>query len=157
MKKLNLWSLLFPLLILLQLISCSKKEPQSGSADLIPQEEIHISDAWARPGSVDGNSAVYFLISNGYTEPDTIASVKSEIAEISEVHETYERGEGMMGMRYIEELALPPQSTVRFRPGSFHIMLMQLKETISEGDTVKVTINLKNHGSVDLKAPVQMK
>ncbi|HMB98422.1 MAG TPA: copper chaperone PCu(A)C, partial [Balneolaceae bacterium] len=109
------------------------------------------------PGSVDGNSAVYFLISNGYTETDTITSVKSEIAQISEIHETYEREEGMMGMRYIEELALPAQSTVRFQPGSFHIMLMQLEQTISEGDTVEVTLNFKDHQPVDFKAPVQMK
>jgi len=155
MKKLNLCSLLI-LSILLQMISCTKNEPQSGAAEIIPQNEIQISDAWARPGSVDGNSAVYFLISNGYTEPDTIVSVKSEIAQISEVHETYERGEGMMGMRYIEELAIPPQSTVRFRPGSYHIMLMQLEQTISEGDTVEVTLNFKDHQPVDFTAPVQM-
>lgn len=155
MKNLNFYSLL-PLLILIAFFSCNKKESQSDSSETLPKEGVHISEAWARPGSVDGNSAVYFLISNGYTEPDTIVSVKSEIAQISEVHETYDRGEGMMGMRYIEELALPPQSTVRFQPGSFHVMLMQLEHTISTGDTVKVTINLKNYGPVDVKAPVQM-
>lgn len=155
MKKLNSFSLL-SLLILLTIISCNEDESQSESSQLLPKEGVHISEAWARPGSVDGNSAVYLLISNGYTESDTITSVNSEIAQISEIHESYERDEGMMGMRYIEELALPPQSTVRFQPGSYHIMLMQLERTISEGDTVEVTLNFKNHEPVDFKAPVQM-
>ncbi|MGF1670239.1 MAG: hypothetical protein ACFCU6_07310, partial [Balneolaceae bacterium] len=76
----------FPLLFLL--FSCGQQEHESDR--FLPDEGIHISDAYARPGSTDGNSAVYFLISNGYTDADTIESVDSNTAEIVEIHESYE-------------------------------------------------------------------
>jgi len=154
MIKFNFYPLLC-LLILLPLLSCNKDKRNSDSSELLPEKGFHISNAWARPGSEDSNSAVYFLITNGYTQPDTITSVQSETAQISEVHESYEREEGMMGMRYVEELELPPQSSISFQPGSYHIMLMQLNQTVNKGDTVKVWLNLKNHDPVMINAPVR--
>ncbi len=137
------------------LISCGENTPESET--VLPEPGIHVSDGWARPGAEDGNSAVYLLVTNGYSKQDTIQSVETEVAGIVEVHESYEREEGMMGMRQIEELQLPPQSTVRLEPGGIHIMLMKLNRTLKEGDQFIITLNLASGEKVEVTVPVRMR
>lgn len=140
--------------VLCFLISCGEKNSETEA--LIPEPGIHISEVWARPGAEQGNSAAYLLITNGYPQTDSVHSIDSDITGIVEIHESYERGEGMMGMRQIEELQLPAQSTVRLEPGGKHIMLMNLNKTLQEGDQFEITLNLASGEQVKVTVPVRL-
>lgn len=123
---------------------------------MVQGEGIEVEGAWARPGMEGRMSAAYFLITN-YTEAaDTLVSIETEAADTAEVHESYESEEGMMGMRAVPELELPSQSTVRFEQGGLHVMLMQLTQQFSEGDSLRITLNFKNNDPVDVAIPVRI-
>jgi copper(I)-binding protein len=47
---------------------------------------------------------------------------------------------GVMKMRAIPSLALPAGKAVDLKPGGYHVMLMDLKAQVKDGDTVPVTL-----------------
>lgn len=139
--------------LLLILPSCEPAETES--ALILPESGIDIQDAWARPGRANGVTAVYMHVLNGSAETDTLVAIDSPIAGLVELHETFDRGDGMMGMREAEEPFFPGESIVSMQPGGLHIMLMQLREALQEGDTVEVTLEFATAGSFTLNVPVQ--
>jgi copper(I)-binding protein len=56
-------------------------------------------------------------------------------------------------------LDLPAGKTVELKPGGYHVMLMDLKQQLKEGDSVPVTLVFEGKDgrkeSVELKAPVK--
>lgn len=118
--------------------------------------KIEVKDAWLRTGAQGLNSALYFKIENRTGEPDTLYNVSSDIARHIMMHETYTQN-GMMGMREIKEIAVKPDSTVEFKPGSYHVMVMNLKRDIKQGEMIDFILYFKSAGKVDIKAKVENK
>lgn len=136
--------------------SCNGDEPYTGVQEFtLPNEGIAIEGAWARPGRMNGVTAVYLYVLNGSAETDTLIALESPIAGLTELHETFERGEGMMGMREAEEPFFPGRSVTGMEPGGLHIMLMQLKEELRLGDEVNVTLTFAIAGEITVTAPVR--
>ncbi|MFO7848148.1 MAG: copper chaperone PCu(A)C [Balneolaceae bacterium] len=136
--------------------SCQQRSDDTPDEQLTEGEGIEVDGAWSRPAAEGRMSAAYFLITNYSNEDDVLASVESDIAQSTEVHESYEREEGMMGMREVEELEIPSQSTVRFEQGGVHIMLIQVTRRLAEGDSFELTLNFEDHGPITIEVPVQM-
>lgn len=130
------------------------------STSLYPQEtqknqtQITVKKAWVRPAAKNSNSAVYFIIENKGPKEDILLSVVSEVAEIVEVHETYKKGDDMMGMREVNLLPVPAKSTLEFKPGSYHVMLINLLKDLTTGLSVKATLNFKNAGKIPVSAVI---
>jgi len=51
-------------------------------------DKLSVEEAWARPGSQDANSAVYFVVANNTGGADTLLSAESDIATAVELHES---------------------------------------------------------------------
>ena len=116
-----------------------------------PQDNIKIKDAWVRPSSEKMASALYFTIENTGESADTLYRVDSDIAEKVEIHETYTEGE-MMGMRKVDFIAIPGNSSFELKPGAHHVMLMKLKKNIQVGDEEKFTLYFKGAGETKITA-----
>ncbi len=118
--------------------------------------KLDVKEAWLRTGAEGLNSALYFNIDNTSAEPDTLYKVSSDIARLVQMHETYMKND-MMGMREIRDLAVKPNSSVEFKPGSYHVMLMNLKRDIKEGDEINFVLYFKSAGKINVKAKVMNK
>ncbi len=59
-----------------------------------------------------------------------------------------------MGMRHIDYLIIPKNSTVELKPGSFHIMLIGLNRdlAIDENNKVKLFFRVNGEIEIDIKA-----
>jgi copper(I)-binding protein len=58
-------------------------------------------------------------------------------------------------MRPLEQgIALPAGAKVVFKPGGYHIMFMELKEPLKQGDMVKGTLTFEKAGSVEVEFKV---
>ncbi len=146
----------FLFLAFLFVISCNSEQNQIGTTEyVLPDDGIVIEGAWARPGRENGVSAVYLNVLNGSSETDTLIALSSPIAGLTELHETFDRGDGMMGMREAEEPFFPGRSVTGMEPGGLHIMLMQLKNALLEGDEVVVNLRFANAGEISVTAPVR--
>ncbi|MFN8631277.1 MAG: copper chaperone PCu(A)C [Chloroflexota bacterium] len=64
-------------------------------------------------------------------------------------------GGGMMTMVEIKSLDIPANGTVEFKPGSYHIMFMDLVSTPAAGSTIDLTLTFKNAGAITVKAEVR--
>ena len=65
----------------------------------------------------------------------------------------------VMKMRAVPGLDLPAGKAVELKPGGYHVMLMDLKQQMKEGDTVPLTLVIegkdKKRSTIEVKAPVK--
>ncbi len=115
---------------------------------------VEIKDAWLRTGAKGLNSALYFKIENNSETPDTLYKVSSSIAKHIQMHETYKKND-MMGMREIKNLEVKSNSSIEFKPGGYHIMLMDLNKDLKPGDEINFTMFFKQLGKINIKAKVE--
>lgn len=154
MKKVSLLLILSSFFLLA--ISCSSEQSESQTPEfLLSESGIEIADAWARPGRLNGVTAIYMNVLNGSADTDTLISLSSSSAGLVELHETYELADDMMGMREAENPIFPGREVVTMQPGGLHVMLMQLTQSLNEGDEVDLILNFALAGEITVIAPVQ--
>ena len=61
----------------------------------------------------------------------------------------------MMRMRAIDNLALPAGTKVSLKPGGHHLMLVDLKQSLSDGSVIPVTLLIKGADGKVTKQTVQ--
>jgi periplasmic copper chaperone A len=130
---------------------------------------IQLENAWARrtppmaqqeQGGHGGsalspaNSAVYVTVSNQGSEPDALVSASTNIAAAVELHQTVEK-DGKMEMQPRPQFDVPAGGTLEMKPGSYHIMLLGLKQALKPGDAVHVTLTFQKAGEMSVEAPVK--
>jgi len=118
---------------------------------------VTAKDAWVR-GTVAGQTATGAFLELKASEHAALLSVSSPIAGTVEVHEM-SMDKGVMKMRAISRLDLPAGKAVALKPGSYHIMLMDLKQALKKGDSVPLTLKIegkdKKLSTLEVKAEVR--
>ena len=110
--------------------------------------DLIISDAWVRatpPGKM--MTAGYASLENVSTDVITITEVSAEIAGHTSLHETrIERDRSTM--RPVAQLSIEAGERVSLKPGGLHIMLMKLSESLTDGQSIDICLELENNGSL---------
>ena len=127
--------------------------------------EVKATDAWARASSAMASAgAAYMTIENTGSAADALIGASSPAATTVEVHETVVMGSpapgasadgGMMGMQPVKRLEIPAGGTVELKPGSYHIMLIGLKQDLKVGDSVEITLTFEKVGEIKVTATVR--
>jgi copper(I)-binding protein len=115
----------------------------SGASDT-----LIISDAWVRatpPGKM--MTAGYASLENVSKEVITITGVSAEAAGHTSLHETrIERDRSTM--RPVARLSIEAGERVSLKPGGLHIMLMKLSESLTDGQSIDICLELENNDSL---------
>ncbi len=117
--------------------------------------EISIGDPYARavpPGQP--NSAVFMSLENPSGEGQALVGAESNVSEFVELH-THVEEEGIMRMRRIDKIEVPAGATVTLQPGGLHVMLIDLKQPLDEGDVVDLTLIFEDGSRSSVQAPVR--
>lgn len=147
-------------LIILAIITGCHSESQTDRQAVTPSQHsitsngIEISQPWARPAPKGGNSAVYMQIFNGSNTTDTLRSVDSNIAKNAQIHESFEK-KGLTGMRPANDIIIAPDSSFSLSPGGFHVMLMEINQQVSTGDTLNLQLSFARAGTRTVAVPVK--
>ncbi len=105
---------------------------------------IDVEHVWARPTVGAGTSgAIYFTVTDKGA-PDQLVGASTPVAAMAQLHQTID-DHGVMKMRPVASLPLPPGQPVTLKPGGYHIMLMGLKHPLKVGDSFPVTLTFA-HG-----------
>ncbi len=119
--------------------------------------QVTVADAWVR-GTVTGQKATGAFMQLQSASDVALVGVASPVAGIAEIHEMAMDG-GMMKMRAVARLPLPAGKPVALKPGGYHLMLMDLKSPLKEGEAVEVTLNFEDkdgrRSSQQVKVPVR--
>ena len=88
-----------------------------------------------------------------------LVGASSPVAGAAEIHEMKMDGEVMRMRALPDGLELPPGKTVELSPGGYHVMLLDLKQTLNAGDTVALTLTVEDKDGkreqIDVDAPVR--
>jgi len=119
-----------------------------------PAPGIKIENAYVRVAAKGMTSAAYFRISNSSDAPDTLYGAEADFAEMAQLHESYKK-KGMVGMRQIDFVVVPARSSIEFKPGGYHVMLMNVKENLEVGMKVRIRLFFKQSGTLNEQAVVK--
>lgn len=117
---------------------------------------LRIEQPWTRATPAGAKVAGgYVSVTNTGTAPDRLLGGASEIAGKVEIHEMAVN-DGVMTMRGLPNgLEIKPGAKAELKPGGHHIMFMDLKRQLKEGETVKGTLTFEKAGSVTVEFSVQ--
>ena len=121
-------------------------------------QNIDVKDAWIRT-AVPGQKATGAFMKITAKDGAKLVSGSTPAAGVTEVHEMKMDGD-IMRMRAVPGgLDLPAGKTVELKSGGYHVMLMDLKQQMKEGDTVSLTLVVegkdKKRSTIEVKAPVK--
>lgn len=117
---------------------------------------IKIEAPWTRATPVGSKVAGgYMKIENAGSVPDRLIGGSVVAADKFEVHEMAMVGDIMKMRELANGLEIAPGKSVELKPGSFHVMFMDLKQTLKEGDKVKGTLKFEKAGTVEVEYSVR--
>ena len=113
--------------------------------------QVTVSDAWIR-ATVPQAKATGAFMSLTSAQDARLVEVRSDAAGLAQIHQMEMDGQ-MMKMHAIAGLDLPAGKSVSLASGGYHLMLMDLKRQLKEGDTVALTLVFqKNDGKRETMA-----
>ena len=125
-------------------------------AEDVKAGDLVISQAWSRATPNGAKIAGgYLTIENKGAAPDRLIGGAGDVAGRIEVHEM-SMNNGVMTMRPLDKgLTIEPGKTVKLAPGGYHLMMLDLKSPLKQGDKVPVTLEFEKAGKVKLSLDVE--
>jgi copper(I)-binding protein len=117
--------------------------------------DLEISGAFTRatlPNAPVG--AGYLVVTNHGGSDDRLVSAMSPVAGMTQIHEMKMEGDVMKMAELPDGLVIPASGSVTLAPGGFHIMFMELKQALVEGQTIPLTLTFEKAGSIDVQLAV---
>jgi copper(I)-binding protein len=117
--------------------------------------KVTVTDPYVRaiPPVVKTTAAFMQLESSDSTERFLVAA-ETPVAAAVELH-MHTMDDGVMRMRQIPHVHLPPNKPVALEPGGLHIMLFDLQAPLSPGDTVPLTLVFEDGSRKAVEAVVR--
>ena len=100
--------------------------------------QVTVGDPWIRATVPQAKASGAFM-SLTSAQDARLVEVRSNAAGLAQIHQMEMDGQ-MMKMHAIAGLDLPAGKTVSLASGGYHLMLMDLKRQLKEGDTVALTL-----------------
>ena len=117
---------------------------------------IEITTPWSRATPPSARTGGGFMtITNKGTVADRLISARSNASDKVEIHEMQMDGNVMRMRELSKGLEIPPGATVMLKPGSYHIMFMELKAPLAKDAKVPMTLVFEKAGSIDIQLDVQ--
>ncbi len=96
----------------------------------------------------------YMIVENTGAADDKLLSASSDFG-MTQVHKSEVDANGMATMTEQPEVAIPAGQKVAFEKGGLHIMFMDIKTPVKEGDMVPVTLTFEKAGEVKVEFKVE--
>jgi copper(I)-binding protein len=113
--------------------------------------DLTVTSPWTR--ATPGGAKIaggYLKITNNGTTPDRFVGAKSDASDRVEIHEM-SMSDGVMKMRPLPNgLEIKPGETVELKSGGYHLMFMDLRQPLKQGDSVKAKLQFEKAGSLDV-------
>ena len=121
------------------------------------QGDLVIDHPYATPSLAGTPHGAAYLrgVRNKGQQADRLIRASSPVAERVELHRM-EMDSGVMRMREVSAIELPAGSTTSLRHGGeYHLMLMNLKRPLKDGDRFDLTLTFERAGTQSVKVWVQ--
>jgi copper(I)-binding protein len=127
------------------------------STAALAQTQVEVKDAWVRATVQQQKTTGAFMQLNAKQDA-RLVEVRAPIANTVEIHQMSMEN-NVMRMRAVAGIDLPAGKSVELKPGGYHIMLINLKQQIKDGDLVPVTLVVegkdKKRQTIELQVPAR--
>lgn len=118
---------------------------------------VVIDHPYAVPSATGATTGAAYLrgLRNRGDEPDRLLGASTTAAARVELHQMTMDGD-VMRMRQVDAIDLPPRAEVSLRHGGrYHLMLVDLKRPLKDGDRFDLTLRFERAGSRTVQVWVQ--
>jgi hypothetical protein len=115
--------------------------------------QVSVGDPWAR-STVKEQTATGMFMTLTSQQDARLVGASSPAARIVEVHEM-SMANNVMQMREVKSVALPAGKPVQFKPGGYHVMMMDLAKPLEPGQKVPVTLVIEGRDGKRTNVEVQ--
>ena len=125
------------------------------TAALAGESALRIDDPYVRlvpPGTT--TTGAFMTIHNASNAERKLVKATSPISDKVQLH-THMNENGVMKMRAVPHIEVKAHSQTELKPGSFHVMLIDLTAPLNEGDKVPITLEFDDGSTIELAAPVK--
>ncbi|WP_182418950.1 copper chaperone PCu(A)C [Bartonella sp. HY038] len=133
---------------LFTIVSAQAHEYKAGNLEIIhPWSRATVPTAKVAGG--------YFKIINKGDVADKLVKVTADLSDDVQIHEMA-MVDGVMKMRHLTDgIDIPIGGDIEFKPGSYHIMFMDLKNGLKEGEKFKGKLYFEKAGEVEVDFKVE--
>ena len=118
--------------------------------------QLTIEQPWSRAtpaGAKVGGG--YLRVTNAGKEADRLVGGTFPLAGKVELHEM-SMADNVMRMKQVPDgLEIKPGETVELKPGGYHLMFMDLRDGLKDGQSIKGTLVFEKAGSVEVEYVVR--
>ncbi len=127
------------------------------SAGIAAAADLEVANPWVR-GTVPAQKATGAFMQLSSKGGVSLVGVGSPAANIVEIHEMV-MDNNVMKMRAVPRLEVEAGKVLELKPGSYHVMLIDLKKPLGKGEIVPITLLVegkdKKLETVEIKAEVR--
>lgn len=127
------------------------------SAGAVAAADLEVANPWVR-GTVPAQKATGAFMQLSSKGGVSLVGVASPAAKVVEIHEMV-MDNNVMKMRAVPQLEVEAGKVLELKPGSYHVMLIDLKKPLAKGEIVPITLRVegkdKKVETVEIKAEVR--
>jgi copper(I)-binding protein len=132
----------------------SSAPASSPSATAMADSAVTVTGAYI-PQPASDTSAMFGMVANSGSEAVKLTGGSAPDVGMVQVHEFVKEGNTEVMQEVPGGLEIPAGGSVELKPGSYHVMLMEVTGDWKVGDEIPVTLNLSNGETVTVTAPVE--
>jgi copper(I)-binding protein len=99
--------------------------------------------------------AFYMKINNPASQADQLVSARSDACGTVELHTVITNADGMMEMQPVKSIDVPANGSAELKPGGFHVMCIDLKDSFKVGAKIGLTLVFATAGEVNVQADIR--
>lgn len=128
--------------------------PMTASAQEAMTETLEISGAFTRASPKMAKAGAGFMTIRSKGPADRLVGFRSPACNQPELH-THLHDNGVMRMRQVQAIDIPAGGEAVLKPGSLHLMFIDLNTVLEEGAMIEATLIFEQAGEVALSLPVK--
>jgi periplasmic copper chaperone A len=121
----------------------------AGAADGVTVVDPYVR--MAPPGAT--TTGAFMVLKNGGAKDVKLVKADNPASKTTELHTHLNEG-GVMKMRPVKDIEVKAKGETALKPGGFHVMLIEMKAPLKEGDVVPITLTFDDGSSKKVDAKV---
>jgi len=117
--------------------------------------QVEVSDAWIRATAPGQKTAAgYMTLTNKSAQPERLIGGSSDAAAKVQTHVSVKDGD-IVRMREVKGYDIPAKGSFELKPNGSHLMLVDIKRPLKEGEKVPVLLKFEKSGEVKVDFEVR--
>ena len=121
----------------------------AGAAD-----NVSVQDPYVRLAPPNAPATGAFMVIRNAGDKDVkVVKADNPVSKATELHTHLNEG-GVMKMRPVQAIEIKAKGEAVLKPGGLHVMMIDLKAPLKEGDSVPITLTFDDGSSKQVEVPV---